>query len=158
MSTVQIKHRHTEKVLFEREHTSGMTTRDVLEAAIEARANLRGANLRGADLCEADLCEADLCEANLQGANLREGHKLIGKRPFLSIGPIGSRSGYLQAWITNKGVMIRAGCFFGTQDEFAAKVTETHVDNNHAQEYLAALALIDKHAELWTLKATGGAP
>ena len=126
---MQIKHRYTEAVLFEGD--TGMTTRQMLEKATAAKADLCGANLYGANLC---------------------GKKLVGDRPFLAIGPIGSRSDYLQAFITDAGVMIRAGCFFDTRDQFELAIAETHGMNNHGTEYLAALALIDAHAELWAPK------
>ncbi len=176
---MQIKHRYTGAVLFEGE--AGMTTRQVLEKATASKADLHGANLgganlcganlgganlygadlygadlRGADLYGANLRGADLYGANLRGANLRGadlgGKKLTGDRPFFTIGPIGSRSDYLQAFITDAGVMIRAGCFFDTRDQFELAIAETHGMNNHGTEYLAALALIDAHAELWTPK------
>ena len=101
-----------------------MTMRQALEKATASKANLRGADLSG--------------------------KKLVGRRPFFTIGPIGSRYAYVQAWITDAGVMIRAGCFFGTRAEFVAKLEDEHGDKEHGQEYLAALVLIDKHAELWT--------
>ena len=69
---------------------------------------------------------------------------------MLTIGPIGSRSDYLQAYVTDAGVMVRAGCFFGTRDGFEAAVKKTHGDSAHGREYVAALALIDAHARLWT--------
>ena len=120
-------------------------------------ANLRSANLRGADLRRANLYGANLGSADLYGADLRGAdlgsRKLIGSRPFLQIGPIGSRCDYLQAFITDGALMIRAGCFFDTRDQFAFAVQATHGDNEHAQEYMAALALIDAHARLWTPKA-----
>jgi hypothetical protein len=153
MSTaIQIKNRWSGAVLFEGE--SGMTLRQTLEKATTAKADLRYANLRGADLRYAnlrgaDLRDANLCGANLCGANLC-GRKLVGKRPFLTIGPIGSRGDYLQAWITNSALMIRDGCFFDTRDQFELKLAKEHGDNDHAQEYRAALVLIDKHAALWT--------
>ncbi len=112
-------------------------------------ANLGGANLGGANLYGANLGGANLYGANLGGANLR-GKKLVGSRPFLQIGPIGSRSDYLQAFITDAGVMVRTGCFFGTRTQFEHAVRAEHGDNEHAQEYLAALVLIDAHAKLWT--------
>ena len=145
-----IKHRDTGAVLFEGE--AGMTIRQTLEKATFAKADLYGADLRGADLYDADLYDADLRGANLGGANLG-GKKLAGARPFIQIGPIGSRSDYLLAFITDKGVMIRAGCFFNTRDQFELQLTETHGDNQYAQEYRAALVLIDKHAELWPAEA-----
>ena len=150
-----IKHRDTGAVLFEGE--AGMTIRQTLEKATFAKADLYGADLRGADLRGANLGGADLRGADLGGANLRGanlgGKKLAGDRPFIQIGPIGSRSDYLLAFITDKGVMIRAGCFFNTRDQFELQLTETHGDNQYAQEYRAALVLIDKHAELWPAEA-----
>jgi len=187
MSTIQIVSRFDgTKVLFECEVTkdqqdSGVAMRHALEKAAGARAdlgganlrganlrgaNLRGANLRGADLCGADLGGADLGGADLHGANLRGanlggadlgGKKLAGARPFIQIGPIGSRSDYLQAFVTDRGLMIRAGCFFDTRDQFELRIVETHGDNEHAQEYRAALALIDAHAKLWPADAVDAA-
>ena len=152
MTNLQIKHRYAGNILFECEETSGMLLRNALEMAIVAKADLREADLRGADLYGADLGEADLYGADLREANLGERGKLIGKRPFFTIGPIGSRADYVQAWITDKGLMIRVGCFFGNREEFVAKLAETHGDSLHGQEYQAALVLIDKHVELWVTK------
>ena len=160
----QILHRYTGAVLFEGE--AGMTTRQMLEKATTAKADLRGATLYGANLDGADLYDADLRGADLRGADLGGadlggadlgGKKLAGARPFLSIGPIGSRSDYLQAFITDKGVMIRAGCFFDTRDQFEEAIAVTHGMNEHGTEYLAALALIDAHAELWAPKQEAAA-
>ena len=170
-----IKHRDTGAVLFEGE--AGMTIRQTLEKATFAKANLRGADLYGADLYGADLYGAnlygaDLRGANLYGANLRGADlggadlyganlgekKLAGARPFMQIGPIGSRSDYLQAFITDKGLMIRAGCFFDTRDQFELQLAATHGMNEHGQEYMAALSLIDAHAELWAPKAEVAEP
>ena len=142
MSTIQIVSRFDgTKVLFECEVTkdqqdSGVAMRHALEKAAGARADLRGADLYGADL---------------------RGKKLAGARPFIQIGPIGSRSDYLQAFVTDRGLMIRAGCFFGTRDQFELRIVETHGDNEHAQEYRAALALIDAHAKLWPADAVDAA-
>ena len=69
MTTIQIKHRYTEAVLFEGD--AGMTMRQVLEKATFAKADLRDADLRGADLRGADLGDADLRGADLRGAYLR---------------------------------------------------------------------------------------
>jgi hypothetical protein len=120
-----------------------------LSGADLSGAYLRGAYLSGADLSGAYLGGAYLRGAYLSGAQLG-GKKLIGDRPVLQIGPIGSRADYLQAYITDEGVMVRSGCFFGTRCEFAAQVAETHGDNTHCKEYAAALAMIDAHAALWT--------
>ncbi len=116
-------------------------------------ANLAGANLDGANLYGAYLTRAYLDGANLYGANLTgaylDGALLVGDRPIFQIGPIGSRCAYFTAYLTNEGVKLRAGCFFGTVDEFTAKLSEEHGDNTHSKEYRAALVLIEAHAELW---------
>ncbi len=113
-------------------------------------ADLHGANLRGADLRGANLRGANLYGADLGGADLGGDKKLIGDRPIFTVGPIGSRSDYFTAYITDKGVYLRAGCFFGTEIEFTTKLGEDHGTNEHAQEYMAALELIRCHVRLWT--------
>ena len=133
----QIKHRCTDAVLFECDvpedvQASCMATHYTLAKAVKD-----GANLTGADLT---------------GAYLHGGEKLIGKRPILVIGPIGSRCDYLIAYLTDKGVRLLAGCFFGDIDTFRNKLESTHGDNDHAAEYRAALVMIEKHAEIWTQK------
>ena len=167
----QIKHKYTNAILFECDvpedvQASGMATRYALEKAVKDDADLRGSNLRGSnlshsnlsgsnlsgsDLRYSDLSGSDMRGSNLSGSNL-SGEKLIGDRPVLMVGPIGSRCDYLAAYLTDKGVRLRAGCFFGDVDTFRAKLEETHGDTNHAAEYHAALALIEKHAEIWTPK------
>jgi hypothetical protein len=126
-----IEHRDTGAVLYTGD---GESLRDVVEAAVSAGASLDGASLAG---------------ANLDGANLG-GAKLIGKRPIIQIGPIGSRSSYVVAYLTDAGVRVRAGCFFGSLDELRAAVIKTHGESIHAREYAAAIALIEMHAECWT--------
>jgi len=124
-----------------------------LSGAYLSGANLSGAYLSGAYLSGAYLSGADLSGADLSGANLGDGLKLAGDRPFFSIGSIGSVSRTFFAWITTQGLRLQAGCFFGTREEFIASVNDTHGESDHAKEYLAALALIDVHVELWTPKA-----
>jgi hypothetical protein len=60
----------------------------------------------------------------------------------------------LLAFSTDKGLRLRAGCFFGSVAEFKAKLKQTHGDkgNKHAKEYLAALDLIEAHFDLWAKK------
>ena len=138
----QIKHRYTDAVLFECDvpedvQASGMATHYMLEKAVKDKATLSDANLS---------------DANLSGAYLHGGEKLIGKRPILVIWPIGSRCDYLIAYLTDKGVRLLSGCFFGDIDTFRNKLEAEHGDNDHAAEYRAALVLIEKHAEIWTPK------
>ena len=122
-------------------------------------ANLYGANLRAADLGYADLRGADLGDANLRGADLGDADlrgadlggagKLTGDRPYFAVGPIGSRQDVLAAFLTEKGVYLRAGCFFGTVEEFRDKLQGEHGDNVHAVEYRAALVLVEAHYNAW---------
>jgi hypothetical protein len=162
---IQIKHHRTGAVLFECEAPddlgSGLHVRHALERATTAKAYLSGAYLSGAYLSGADLRGAYLSGAYLSGAYLSgadlsgaylSGKKLVSERPFFTIGPIGSRDDYLQAFFTDDGLMLRAGCFFGTKAEFETKLSAEHGDNRHGQEYRAALVLIDKHTELWIPK------
>ena len=100
----------------------------------------------------AALEEAAKGGAYLSGAYLDDGAELIGERPVLVIGPIGSRSDYFTAYLTDKGLRLRAGCFFGTRDDFVEKLDAEHGYNVHGAEYRAALGLIAVHAALWTPK------
>ena len=115
-------------------------------------ADLRSANLYGANLYGADLRSANLYGADLYGADLGEFGKLVGDRPFFQIGPIGSRSDNLLAFLTEKGIYLRAGCFFGTIEEFVVKLDREHGDTYHGDEYKAALSLIDTHFKIWSAK------
>ena len=128
-----------------------------LAGAYLAGANLDGANLVGANLDGANLARANLAGANLVGAYLDGKSTLIGERPIFMIGPIGSESRTFMAYITSQGPRIRAGCFFGTREEFLARLKNKHGGNTHAQEYMAALALIDAHFKLWAPDAVEGA-
>jgi uncharacterized protein YjbI with pentapeptide repeats len=169
---IQIKARFTGSVLFEHE-AEGNSIKITLEAAVKARANLARAYLARADLARANLDGANLAGANLAGAYLAgayldganlagaylagayldgaylAGAYLAGERPILQIGPIGSRGAYFASYLTTAGIKIKAGCYFGTRDEFAAKVDAEHGDSVHGEEYRAALVLIDAHAKLW---------
>ena len=168
-----IKNRYTGEILFKDEvpdtTESVLISRVLLEQAVAANTNLSHANLRDADLSDANLRDADLryadlrganlshanlSDANLRGTNLRDADlsgelKLVGERPMMSIGPIGSESRTIFAWVTDDGLRIEAGCFFGTREEFVTRLAETHGENEHAKEYTAALVLIDTHFEIW---------
>jgi len=117
--------------------TGADLTRANLTGADLTRANLTGANLAGADLSGADLSGADL-----SGAIVADGYALVGRRPVLQVGPLGSRSATLIAFRTDKGLMLRTGCFFGTADQFVDAVRKTHEDSTHAADYMAALDFI----------------
>ena len=172
---IEIKCRFSGKVLFEHEAKNN-TLRLTLEAGVKAGANLGGAyltganlggaylggaNLGGANLGGAYLGGAYLTGANLTGANLGGayltganlggaylgGAYLVGERPIIQIGPIGSRCAYFVAYLTDQGLRLRAGCFFGSRAEFEARLASSN--ERTQKEYRAALALIDTHEELW---------
>ena len=46
-----------------------------------------------------------------------------------------------------------AGCFFDTIEAFRAAVVAEHADNNHGREYMAAIAMIEAHAAIWSSAA-----
>lgn len=123
-----------------------------LDGANLAGAYIAGANLVGAYIAGAYIAGAYLVGANLAGAYLAGKKKLIGARPVFQIGPIGCRCAQFVSYITEAGVLLNAGCFWGTVDEFRAKLADTHGDNEHAQEYKAALVMVAAHASIWTPK------
>ena len=121
-----------------------------LSGAYLRGAYLRGAYLRGADLSGAYLSGAYLSGAYLSGAKLADGLEVDDSpRPFFYIGMIGSESGELLAFSTNKGIYLKRGCFLGTVAEFEAALEKKHDGNEHGKEYAAALVLIKLHFKLW---------
>ena len=115
---------------------SAESLREAVIAAVREGADLRGANLSCADL---------------SGASLSGEARLIGARPVVQVGPIGSRSDWLVAYLTDGGIRIDAGCQRQiTRAEFETRLANTHGDDQHAREYRAALAYIDAHAAIWS--------
>ena len=165
---IEIKSRFSLEVLFSHECENNSVA-ITLAAAINAKADLYGADLYGADLYGANLRSANLRSANLRSANLRSANlygadlygadlrsanlgdagKLTGDRPYFAVGPIGSRQDVLAAFLTEKGVFLRAGCFFGTVEAFRDNLQGEHGDNVHAVEYRAALVLVEAHYAAW---------
>ena len=59
---------------------------------------------------------------------------------YLVMGPIGSRNAFTTFFRTKeRNIKVVCGCFFGTIDEFLAKVKQTHGDSKHAKVYRAAV-------------------
>ena len=119
------------------------------------KADLQDADLRGADLQVADLQDANLRDANLWGADLQDanlrGADLWGAAgKILYFGPIGSRQGITYVTKTERTIHVRCGCFYGTLEEFAAKVEGKHGDSQHGKSYKAAIEFIKAHdAAYW---------
>lgn len=72
-----------------------------------------------------------------------KGNALIkGTRDIFWISHIGSRDGTTTFFRNaDNGISVSCGCFYGTIDEFAAAVTKTHGDNEHAQAYRHAIEI-----------------
>ena len=120
-----------------------------------AHANLAHAYLADANLADANLADANLLHANLAGANLADANgkklTLVGQRPVLQMGPLGSRCAQLSAYLTVEGVYVRTGCFFGSLERFREAVRDAHgAMGLHAEEYAAAIVMIERYARLWT--------
>ena len=81
------------------------------------------------------------------------GKKIVEcERPIFLIHPLGSDQHTLLAINTDKGIHIQTGCFNGSVDEFNAALKKKHGDNLHAQEYTAAIKLVELHFKLWAKK------
>ena len=173
MAKVQIKNRYDSNVVvYECEAPEGTqnTMKFAIEKAVAEKAdlggaylvdaylvdaNLRGAYLRGANLVDANLGGANLVDANLGGAYLGGAYTvLVCDRPYFSIGPIGSRLDSLTLWITEKGPLLKTGCFGpDTFEAFRGNLERDHpAESTHRKEYEAALLMCEAHAVLWTPK------
>ena len=161
MEVIEIKSRWNGEVLYSGEHAS---LKEAVEAAVKARANLARANLAGAYLAGANLTDADLTDAYLAGACLvgadlvgadltdakvgKGGDEatLVGPRPVVQIGPIGSRNDWLLVfWCGDAGVRISTGCQKQIAESyFLKRLAEAHGEdeqaNIHAKHYIEALA------------------
>ena len=88
-------------------------------------------------------------EAWVGGNALVSGNALVyrnalvkGTRDIYWISCIGSRDGTTTFFRNaNNSISVSCGCFYGTIDEFAAAVTKTHGDNEHAQAYRHAIEI-----------------
>lgn len=64
---------------------------------------------------------------------------------YLTMGPVGSESGTMTAFLADNGVIyVTRGCFEGTLEEFREAVEETHKHENSQfyREYLAIIEVI----------------
>ena len=82
-------------------------------------------------------------DASVEGNAWVGGNALVkGPRDIYWISCIGSRDGTTTFFRNaNNGISVSCGCFYGTIDEFAAAVTKTHGDNEHAQAYRHAIEI-----------------
>ena len=82
-------------------------------------------------------------DASVEGNAWVGGNALVkGTRDIYWISCIGSRDGTTTFFRNaNNDISVSCGCFYGTIDEFAAAVTKTHGDNEHAQAYRHAIEI-----------------
>ena len=151
----EFKCRFTAKIIHTQEIPDNtqehLRCRVALELAVKEKISLQGADLQGTYLQRADLQGAYMQSADLPSTYM-QGTKLIGERPVLQIGGIGSRNAYLISYMTDEGIKIKAGCFSGSLAEFAAAVKKEHGNSNHGKEYAAAITMIKAHAKIWKPK------
>ena len=131
--TVKILHRWNDTACWEGEiEDRGSDSLNLGEAVKRALAS--GADLRG---------------ANLGGAKVGKGGDeaaLVGSRPVVQIGPIGSRNDWLLVfWCGDAGVRISAGCQKQISEaHFLKRLAYRHGEgdqaNIHAQHYIEAMA------------------
>jgi hypothetical protein len=120
-------------------------------------ANLRSADLRYADLSSADLRGADLSGADLRSANLRSANlsgadlsgadentpKKLTIQDFIIVERLGSENRLTIFYQTKEiGVVIKCGCFYGTQKAFEEAIKKKHSNNQFAKEYNAMLKVV----------------
>ena len=110
-------------------------------------AYLGGADLGGAYLGGAYLGGAYLGGAYLGGAYLGGAGKITSIDDILLIGPIGSRGDYTHIYRTDMGICVKCGCFFGSIDEFALKVNDTHGEKKYGIEYRKVIDFVNKYFE-----------
>lgn len=68
---------------------------------------------------------------------------------YMTAFPMGSRNDTTTFFrCADKSIKVRCGCFYGTIDEFVAKVKETHGDNKYAKTYLLLAELAKAQIEL----------
>ena len=113
---MKIHNRHTGGAIYE---SDAPTVKETVENAVKARANLAGANLK---------------YANLKGARLARAKGII------SIGPVGRQNRIIYAVRHPGAVYVKAGCFWGTLEEFACAVIAKYGERR--DEYDAAIRLI----------------
>jgi hypothetical protein len=147
---IEIKHWLSGKIIFSHDCENN-TWRLTVEAAVNGNISLDGASLDGARLVG-----ARLVGARLDGARLDNGEKIVPfkkcEKPVFQIGGLGSAFRYLVAYLTEDGIRLRTGCFFGSIAQFEAKLKETHGQkgSKHALEYRAAIKMVKTHFDIWS--------
>ena len=104
--------------------------------------NLFGERCSFGELCSfGERCSfGELC--SLENQHKFEDMSEVADR-VLKIDCIGSRKGCTYFFKTLSGIYVRCGCFFGTIEQFAKKVEDTHKDNaQYLKEYRGAIEYV----------------
>ena len=72
-------------------------------------------------------------------ANIGKGASITMTYECIVLGPLGSRSAMMTAYVLNEIIQIGAGCFLDSIEKFESQVKEVHAGTRHEKEYLAAL-------------------
>jgi len=70
-----------------------------------------------------------------------EGGRIYNGR-YVAIDRIGSANRKTYFFRADEGLFVRAGCWFGTFDEFEKRVHEVHKGTRHERDYMNALAFV----------------
>ena len=94
-----------------------------------------------------ECCSFGKCCSFGDGCSLENQHKFEAMSEVadrvLKIDRIGSRKGCTYFFKTLSGIYVRCGCFFGTIEQFAKKVEDTHKDNaQYLKEYRGAIEYV----------------
>jgi uncharacterized protein YjbI with pentapeptide repeats len=109
-------------------------------------ASLRGASLSGSDLSRSNLSRADLSRADLSGASL-SGASLLGAKIISVIARTTRMDGHeFIGFLTDKGIIIRAGCRTMSPAEYRAHVAKEYPREDKAAETLAIIDYIEARA------------
>ena len=127
-----------ELALIVEKHKKWLLDEDGGEIADLSNANLRSSDLRSSDLSNANLYNANLYNADFRGIGGRE------INTFLSVAGIGRERRQTLWWVEEDSVW--CGCFKGTMQQFESKVTETHGESLHGQNYRDAIDYLKKVA------------
>lgn len=85
---------------------------------------------------------ANLFSADLRSAKLNPiDNKEVVIEDFMSVCGLGSANRNTLIFKTNIGIVIRHGCFYGTEKEFKKQVKDTHKGTNYEKEYMEMLKL-----------------
>lgn len=68
-------------------------------------------------------------------------HEGLTNSRYIAVDKIGSEKRKTYFFASEEGFFVRAGCWFGTFDEFEARVKDVHGGTRHEKDYLAALSL-----------------